>query len=126
MNHNEISSLQKEDAKRQLLGSGSIANKMMAYENRKGCAVAFDTNNWIERDGNKYVYYDESLDLEIEAELISTMQSNKTGETINIYGSPVLERKILPNNFEPTYKVEDIQHFLECIRRLPIIYKRKL
>lgn len=126
MNHNEMSSLQKENAKRQLLGTGSIANKMLAYDNKNGCAIAFDTGNWIERDGSKYVYYDKSLEFELEAEQTSTIQSNKTDEAINIYCSPIVERKILPNNFEPTHKVEDMQHFSECILRLPIIYKRKL
>lgn len=127
MNHNELSSLQKEIIKRKLLGVDNIANKGIAYDNNIGYPVTFDTNNWIERDKDKYVYYDESLDLELEAEKISTMQSNKTGETINIYASPIIDRKILPKNFNPTHKlITDMQHFSECILRLPIIYKTKL
>lgn len=125
--HNEVSSLQREDAKRQLLGIDNIANKGIAYDNKRGCAVAFNTDNWIEREGNKYVYYDSSLDLELKAEEVGIMHSFRTDEAIKIYSSPIIKRKTLPKNFRPTQRFEvDIQYFSEYILRLPIIYKTVL
>lgn len=122
--HNEVSSLQRENAKRQLLGIGEISNKGIAYDNKRGCAVAFNTNNWIEKEDNKYVYYDSSLDLDIEAEEVKIMHSLRNDEAIRIYSSPMIVSKALPEDFYPTQRFDaDIHYFSEYILRLPIIYK---